>query len=354
MAKSESIMENILDNYKGVWVIAEQRNSEILNVTKELIGEGKKLAKLVNSDLTTILLGNKMSKWAEELVKFGADKVIYAEHELLEIYSSDAYSKVISNLINTRNPEIVIFGATTIGRELAPTLSAKLNTGLTADCTRLEIDNENSNLLQTRPAFGGNIMATIVCPKHRPQMCTVRPGVMEKAKYDDLCSIKGKIEIINPEISHHDIRAKVLKVEKSNAPEIPLEDAPIIVSGGRGLGDAEGFELIKKLAVKIKGVVGSSRACVDNQWIDSAHQVGQTGKTVRPKLYIACGISGAIQHVAGMSEAECIVAINKNPEAPIFQIADYGIVGDLYKVIPEIIKALDNVEDIIEAFKKLS
>ncbi|MBY8981814.1 MAG: electron transfer flavoprotein subunit alpha/FixB family protein [Candidatus Lokiarchaeota archaeon] len=356
MAKSENITKNIIDlsNYKGVWIIAEQRNSEVLNVAKELIGEGKKLAKSINTEVTAVLLGNNMYEWAEQLVKFGADKVIYAEHELLDIYTTDAYAKVIFELINSRNPEIVIFGATTIGRELAPTLSAKINTGLTADCTRLEIDLENSHLLQTRPAFGGNIMATIICPNHRPQMCTVRPGVMEKAKYDESLSTKGKIEKITPILSDNDIRAKVLKMEKCDVPEVALEDAPIIVSGGRGLGDANGFDLIKKLADKIGGVVGSSRACVDSEWIDIAHQVGQTGKTVRPKLYIACGISGAIQHIAGMSEAECIVAINKNPDAPIFKIAHYGIIGDLYKVIPEIINALDNVEDIVQAFKKLS
>lgn len=356
MAKSEKIIDKNIDisNYKGVWVIAEQRNSEVLNVAKELIGEARKLAKSVGSEVTAVLLGNKMDKWAEELIKYGADKVVYAEHKLLEVYTTDAYAKVIFELITSRNPEIVIFGATTIGRELAPTLSAKINTGLTADCTRLEIDLENSNLLQTRPAFGGNIMATIVCPNHRPQMCTVRPGVMEKSQYDESRSAKDKIEKITPTLSDNDIRAKVLKVEKGNMPEVALEEAPIIVSGGRGLGDAEGFKLIKKLADKLGGVVGSSRACVDCEWIDMAHQVGQTGKTVRPKLYVACGISGAIQHLAGMSDSECIVAINKNPEAPIFKIAHYGIVGDLYKVIPEILTALDNVEDILQAFKKLS
>jgi len=347
-------LNNTTSEYQGVWVIAEQRNSEVLNVTKELIGEGKKLALARQTKITTILLGNNMSNWAEELVRFGADKVLYVEHELLEVYTTDGYAKVIEELILTRKPEIVIFGATTIGRELAPTISARIHTGLTADCTRLDIELESQNLLQTRPAFGGNLMATIICPEHRPQMCTVRPGVMEKAIYNASCDVIGKIEKITPKLSETDIRVKVLKYEKSKMAVVKLEDAKIIVSGGRGLGDPKGFELIKKLADKLNGVVGSSRACVDAGWIHQSHQVGQTGKTVRPKLYIACGISGAIQHCAGMGDSECIVAINKNPDAPIFKIAHYGIVGDLYKVIPELINALDNVEDIVQAFKKLS
>ncbi len=352
MAKNEKIVDH--SDYKGVWVVAEQRNSEVLNVSKELIGEGKKLAKTLKTEITVLLLGFKLDKWAEELVKFGADKVIYADHKLLEVYTTDAYSKVIYNLVTERKPEVVLIGATTIGRELAPSLSAKLKTGLTADCTRLEVDKETSNLMQTRPAFGGNLMATIICPNHRPQMSTVRPGVMEKSKYNKNASIVGKIEKITPEISEKEIRVKVIEVVKSKLPQVALEEASIVVSGGRGLGNAKGFDLVKKLADKLGGVVGSSRASVDNGWIAMTHQVGQTGKTVRPKLYIACGISGAIQHVAGMNEAECIVAINKNPDAPIFKIADYGIVGDLYKVIPEVLSALDNVEDIVEAFKKLS
>jgi electron transfer flavoprotein alpha subunit len=337
--------------YKGVWVIAEHRFGQVLNVTKELLGEGQKLAASLNCDITAVILGHTLNGWPAELVRYGADNVIYAEQEFLSEYNVDAYSKVLGNLIITRKPEIILFGATSIGRELAPTLSAKLKTGLTADCTALEIDPETSNLLQTRPAFGGNIMATIQCANHRPQMCTVRPGVMKKAPYNEDCDIENKIETTVPKITQEELRTKILKIDTSKSTDIAIEDARIIVSGGRGLNSAEGFNLLRKLAEKLNGCIGSSRACVDNGWIAKPHQVGQTGKTVRPKLYIACGISGAIQHIAGMEQAECIVAINKDPDAPIFKIADYGIVGDLYQIIPELIKALENEEDTTEAFE---
>jgi electron transfer flavoprotein alpha subunit len=340
-----------LSEYKGVWVIAEQRFGQVLNVTKELLGEGKKLSNSLNCNLTAVILGDKLEDWPAELVRFGADNVIYAEHELLSNYNVDAYSKVLGNLITTRKPEIILFGATSIGRELAPTLSAKLKSGLTADCTALEIDHETMNLLQTRPAFGGNIMATIQCANHRPQMCSVRPGVMKKAPYNKNCESETKIERIVPKINQEELRTKILRIDTSKSAEIAIEDAKIVVSGGRGLANAAGFDLLKKLADKLNGCIGSSRACVDNGWISKPHQVGQTGKTVRPKLYIACGISGAIQHIAGMEQAECIVAINKDPDAPIFKIADYGIVGDLYQIIPKLIEALENSENTTEALE---
>ncbi|WMM24126.1 electron transfer flavoprotein subunit alpha [Tissierella sp. MB52-C2] len=337
-----------VDEYRGVWVFAEQRDKELLNVAIELVGEGRKIADELKVPLTAVLLGKDIDNLAEKLVKYGADEVLYADHQLLSVYTTDGYTKVIYDLIKERKPEIMLIGATNIGRDLGPRISARVHTGLTADCTKLDIDIENRRLLQTRPAFGGNLMATIICPDHRPQMSTVRPGVMEKAKYNE--SRKGNIVKFIPELKDEDIRAKVMEVVKGGKAEVQLEDSKIIVSGGRGLGNPEGFKLIQDLAKKFGGVVGASRATVDAGWIDQGHQVGQTGKTVRPSLYIACGISGAIQHLAGMQESKVIVAINKDKDAPIFKVADYGIIGDVYEILPLLIESLDNVDDIIEAF----
>lgn len=346
MEEREKDIINI-DEYKGVWVFAEQREGKLLNVSIELIGEGRKIADELDTELTAILLGKDVEDLAKQLIKYGADNVLYGESELLQIYTTDGYTKVICDLIKERKPEIMLIGATNIGRDLGPRISARIHTGLTADCTRLEVDKENRRLLQTRPAFGGNLMATIICPNHRPQMSTVRPGVMEKAKYDE--SRLGNIEKFVPNLREEDIKAKVLEVVKEAKAQIKLEEANIIVSGGRGLGNPEGFKLIEELAEKLGAVVGASRATVDAGWIDQSHQVGQTGKTVRPTLYIACGISGAIQHLAGMQESEVIVAINKDKNAPIFKIADYGVVGDVYEVLPELIEALDNIDEILES-----
>ncbi len=338
--------------YRGVWVFAEQREGNLLNVAIELVGEGRKIANALEVPLTAVLLGNKIDNLAEKLVKYGADEVLYADHELLNVYTTDGYTKVIYDLIKERKPEIMLIGATNIGRDLGPRISARVHTGLTADCTKLDVDLENRRLMQTRPAFGGNLMATIVCPDHRPQMSTVRPGVMEKAKYDE--NRTGNIVKFTPDLKDEDIRAKVTEVVKGGKAEVQLEESKIIVSGGRGLGNPEGFKLIEDLAKKLGGVVGASRATVDAGWIEHSHQVGQTGKTVRPSLYVACGISGAIQHLAGMQESKVIVAINKDADAPIFKVADYGIVGDVYEILPELIEALDNVEDIMDAFKSMS
>lgn len=346
MEEREKDIINI-DEYKGVWVFAEQREGKLLNVSIELIGEGRKIADELDTELTAILLGKDVEDLAKQLIKYGADNVLYGESELLQIYTTDGYTKVICDLIKERKPEIMLIGATNIGRDLGPRISARIHTGLTADCTRLEVDKENRRLLQTRPAFGGNLMATIICPNHRPQMSTVRPGVMEKAKYDE--SRLGNIEKFVPNLREEDIKAKVLEVVKEAKAQVKLEEANIIVSGGRGLGNPEGFKLIEQLAEKLGAVVGASRATVDAGWIDQSHQVGQTGKTVRPTLYIACGISGAIQHLAGMQESEVIVAINKDKNAPIFKIADYGVVGDVYEVLPELIEALDNIDEILES-----
>lgn len=328
-----------LSAYKDVWVFAEQRDGVIMPVVVELLGEGKKLANEVGCNLCAVLCGHHVEGLADQLFEYGADKVYVADHEELATYRTDAYTKVINDAIEEYKPEIVLLGATHIGRDLGPCLAVKANTGLTADCTKLEIDPEDKKIKQTRPAFGGNLMATIVCPNHRPQMSTVRPGVMEKAAFEE--GRKGELIKLNVEFKEGDIRTKVLEIVKTMKDTVSLTDAEIIVSGGMGLGKPEGFELLKQLADKLGGIVAASRAAVDSGWIDHAYQVGQTGTTVKPKIYIACGISGAIQHVAGMQNSEQIIAINTNENAPIFEIADYGIVGDLYKVIPAIMEALD-------------
>lgn len=340
---SKAKVNNLKDikEWSGVLVVAEQRYGKILNVSYELLGEGRKIADKIGCSLSVIVLGNNLEEEVKELSHYGADKVIYMEHELLENYTTDAYTKVIVEYIRDTKPETVFVGATSIGRDLAPRLAGRLGTGLTADCTGLDVDLSDKKMLQTRPAFGGNLMATIICPNNRPQMSTVRPGVMQKATYIEKESI---VEKIKPEISESDIVAKIIEIIKSKKEQVSLTDAEIIVSGGRGVGSAEGFELIKKLAETLGGTYASSRVAVDNGWTSPDRQVGQTGVTVRPKIYIACGISGAIQHLAGMSEAECIIAINKNSDAPIFKVAHFGIVGDLFKVIPEMINCIEEIK----------
>lgn len=340
-----------LSAYKDVWVFAEQRNGKIMRVAIELLGEGKKLAQQIGDvNLCALLVGNNIEHLAQELIQYGADKVYLLEHELLEKYTTDGYTKAITDAINEIKPEIVLYGATHIGRDLAPRIAARVDTGLTADCTKLTIDPEDKKLMQTRPAFGGNIMATIVCPGHRPQMATVRPGVMDKAEKDETRT--GEVVRVPVKLDKQDIRTEVLEVVKADKEIVSLADAEIIVSGGRGLGKPEGFKLIEQLAKKLGGVVGASRATVDAGWIDHSHQVGQTGTTVKPKIYIACGISGAIQHLAGMQTSDIIIAINKDPDAPIFNVADYGIVGDLYEVIPVLMEAYDRADDIFHALRE--
>ncbi|GAA0182802.1 electron transfer flavoprotein subunit alpha [Clostridium sediminicola] len=341
-----------LSVYKNVWVFAEQREGKIMPVVIELLGEGKKLASEIGCELCAILLGNNIKDLSKELIAYGADKVYIAQHELLEKFTTDGYTKVITDAINKIKPEIVLLGATHIGRDLAPRVSARVDTGLTADCTKLEIDPEDKKIKQTRPAFGGNIMATIVCPNHRPQMSTVRPGVMDKAHRDD--DRYGEIVEIDVKLAKEDVRTEVVEIVKTMKEIVSLTDAEVIISGGRGLGKPEGFDLLKELAHKLGGVVGASRAAVDNGWIDHSHQIGQTGTTVKPTIYIACGISGAIQHIAGMQESDIIVAINKNTDAPIFEVADYGIVGDLYNVVPALIEALDRSEDLLEVLNEVA
>ena len=332
-----------LKDYHDIWVIGEQREGKLHPVTIELMGEGRKLADKAGKKLYVAVAGYAIEKEVEKLLHYGADGILYIKHPLLKDFSTDAYSKAISDAILANKPEIVLVGATSIGRDVAPRIAARVGTGLTADCTGLEIDQEDGKLLMTRPAFGGNLMATIICPKNRPQMSTVRPGVMGKAAYSD--GIKGEIIEITPDLSDSNIRVDLIDIVKTGKKLVNLIDAKTIVSGGRGLKCAEGFDLIRALADKVDAEVGSSRAAVDAGWIDSSHQVGQTGTTVRPDLYIACGISGAIQHLAGMGESKYIVAINKDASAPIFKVCDYGIVGDLYEVIPAMIEAIDKKKE---------
>lgn len=324
--------------YHGVWVFAEQRGGKLMPVVIELLGEGRKLAEQIGTELCAVLLGENVADLARKCIGYGADKVYVADAPELKDYTTDAYTKVIYEAIQQYKPEIVLCGATHIGRDLGPCLSVKCETGLTADCTKLEIDPVDHKIMQTRPAFGGNLMATIVCPEHRPQMSTVRPGVMEKAAFDP--DRTGEIVTLQPVFADGDLRVKVLEIVKNLENAVSLTDAKVIVAGGMGLGSKEGFDLLAKLAERLGGVVAASRACVDAGWAPHSWQVGQTGTTVKPAIYIACGISGAIQHVAGMKDSGYIVAINKNPSAAIFELADYGIVGDLYDVIPAILDAL--------------
>lgn len=334
-----------LKEYKGVFIVGEQNLGKLHGVTLELVGEGRKLADKIGKELSVILLGNDLENIVKTLEYYDIDNIIVVDNKKLENYNTDYYANTISEIINSMKPEIVLYGATSIGRDIAPRVAAKIGTGLTADCTKLEIDEEDGKLLQTRPAFGGNLMATIICPRNRPQMSTVRPGVMEKAKKGKCHSVK----IIKPEIpeSAYSSNVEFEKIEIPKEKKVNLVDAKIVVSGGRGLKTPEGFKLIRELADVLGGEVGSSRAAVDSGWIDHSHQVGQTGTTVRPDLYIACGISGAIQHLAGMSESKTIVAINKDPQAPIFKVCDYGIVGDLYKVIPELINLIKSNREVL-------
>ena len=332
---------NIAD-YKGVWVFAEQREGELQKVSLELVGEGRRQADKLGVKLTALLLGDNVAHLADELAKHGADEVLVAEDKNLAHYTTDAYTKVICDLANERKPGILFVGATFIGRDLGPRVAARLNTGLTADCTSIDVEVENGDLLATRPAFGGNLMATIACPDHRPQMATVRPGVFEKVNTN---GADCKIEKVAVQLSDSDVRTKVLETVKTAKDIVDISEAKIIVAGGRGVGSKENFDLVKELAEALGGVVAGSRAAVEKGWVENAYQVGQTGKTVKPTIYVACGISGAIQHVAGMQDSEVIIAINKDETAPIMQVADYGIVGDLKKVIPELIAQVKAIKD---------
>ncbi|WP_010237081.1 electron transfer flavoprotein subunit alpha/FixB family protein [Clostridium arbusti] len=328
---------NIQDYKGGVWVFAEQRDGELQKVSLELLGKGREMADKLNTELVAVLLGYNTDDIAKELLAYGADRVIVADDKLLSHFSTDAYAKVICELSNERKPEVIFIGATFIGRDLGPRIAARLTTGLTADCTALDIDPENRNLLATRPAFGGNLMATIVCADHRPQMATIRPGVFSKLDKDASKENTSKIEKVKVNLTSDDIRTKVQEVVKLAKDVEDIAEASIIVAGGRGVGSKENVAKLQELADVLGGTVAASRAAIEKEWIDKSLQVGQTGKTVRPQLYIACGISGAIQHLAGMQDSDYIIAINKDENAPIMQAADLAIVGDLNKVVPELI-----------------
>lgn len=322
----------------SVMVFVEQRSGELQNVSLELLGKGRELADKINNKLSAVLLGHNIENLSEELIQYGADEVVYVEDENLDVYLTSTYTKAFTEVINKKNPNVVLVGATTIGRDLAPRVSATIGTGLTADCTSLEIDEETQGLLMTRPAFGGNIMATIICPNHRPQMSTVRPGVMKKLEKD--ITRTGNIEKVDVDFSQCDNNVQVLKYVKENIKKVNIEDAKVLISAGRGVGSKENMDAVYELADILGAEVSASRAVVDAGWIDKSRQVGQTGKTVRPDVYIACGISGAIQHLAGMEESEYIIAINNNSDAAIFEVADLSLVGDVNKVIKNLVQEL--------------
>lgn len=325
---------------KDIFVLAEQRDGDIQKVSIELIGEAKRLSKSLDEKVVAVLLGSEIKDKASILTAYGADKVIVVENPILAEYATEPYAKAVCKIIKKYDPEIVLCGATSIGRDLAPRVSARVHTGLTADCTSLDIDEETKLLMMTRPAFGGNIMATIVCDRHKPQMATVRPGVMKSLEKDE--TKKGEIEYFDIKFTKEDMNIKIREVVKETKEVADITESKVLVSGGRGIGKAEGFKMLKGLADVLGGEISSSRANVDAGWIEKDYQVGQTGKTVKPSLYIAAGISGAIQHIAGMEESDLILAINKDKGAPIFDIADLGIVGDVNTIIPKLKEAIES------------
>ena len=350
--------------FKGVWVFCEQRDGVIMTTSYQLLSEGRKLANDLGVELCGVVLGSGVKEeYIKALGGYGADRVYNCDHPLLKDYTTDAYTKVICDLVEDKKPEIFLIGATNIGRDLGPRCAARLHTGLTADCTHLDVDvakykeflkttstidvdntvfEENTNLKMTRPAFGGHLMATIICPRFRPQMSTVRPGVMQTQPYDEAGAAKTVVEKVDVKLDASDIKVQIVEIVKAAKEMVDLIGADVVVSVGRGISkDPEkGIALAQDLANALGGVVGASRAVVDAGYISADHQVGQTGKTVHPRIYVALGISGAIQHRAGMQDSECIIAVNKNADAPIFEVATYGIVGDLFKVTPMITDAV--------------
>jgi electron transfer flavoprotein alpha subunit/NAD-dependent dihydropyrimidine dehydrogenase PreA subunit len=322
---------------KGIWVFAEQREGKLAPVALELLGKAQEIAGQLHQEVSALLLGSQVSALADTLIKHGAEKVFLVEHSALKDYRTIAYTEVVEELVKRYKPNILLMGATHLGRDLAPRLSRRVGVGLTADCTELTIDPDEGILLQTRPAFGGNVMATIANRYSRPQMATVRPGVMEPRPRPE-----NKGDVISQEVSLSEERigSKVLEMVREERKGVNLADAKVIVAGGRGIGEADGFRVVEELAAALGGEVAGTRVAVEEGWIPADRQVGQTGQSVRPELYIACGISGAIQHRAGMMNSRYIIAINKDPRAPIFQVADWGIVGDLSEVVPEMIRQL--------------
>jgi electron transfer flavoprotein alpha subunit len=342
------VKEEVVDlsGYKGVWVFAEQREGVLIPAAYELLGCASGLGKDLKEEVCTVVLGSKdqnLDRMANQLIQYGAKKVYLAQDTNLKEYSTIPYSKTISDLIIKEKPSIMLFSATHLGRDLAPRISRNLGLGLTADCTQLTIDKETKHMLQTRPAFGGNVMATIISPKSRPQLATVRPGVMDPLKPN--IKNKGQIVKIKPKMAKSDFTTKLIEHICEAHESVNIKDAKIIIAGGRGVGSKKGFKILEDMARLLGGEVAGTRVCMENGWIPLARQVGQTGQIVKPELYIACGISGAIQHKAGMQESRTIVAINKDPDAPIFEIADYSIVGDLHDIIPVFTKILQAIRD---------
>ncbi len=328
------------EEYRGVMVFGEQRYGIVHPVVKELLGEGKKLSKELKSELSVAILGSEISKEAEELLHYGADRVYLMDDPSLKNFNEELYCEGLSEIIDKVKPEIFLAGATAIGRSLIPRVATRLKCGLTADCTELSIDQEKRILLQTRPAFGGNIMATIVTPSRRPQMATVRPKVMQSIEYQE--SITGEVVKIPFKGDLDNLAITLIESVREEGEGANIAEADIIVAGGRGMGDEKNFRLLWELAGLLGGAVGGSRGAVEAGWIDYSHQIGQTGRTVAPKLYIACGISGAVQHLVGIQSSDIIVAINNDPEAPIFEVANYAIVGDIMEVLPKLIEMLKN------------
>ena len=339
-----------LEEYKGVFVFAQQVDNVLDGVAFELLGKGKDLAKDLNTEVTAVLIGSGVKGLADQLAEYGADRVIVVDDPELKEYRTEPYAHALASVINEYKPEIMLVGATAIGRDLGPTVSARVKTGLTADCTKLEIgdfpinampgqEQKHNQLLMTRPAFGGNTIATIACPDNRPQMATVRPGVMQKLPKE--AGRAAEVIEFNPALEENNRYVEIMDIVKAVGNVENIMDAKVLVSGGRGVGSAENFEMLRDLASCFKGgMVSCSRAAVENGWLAQDYQVGQTGKTVRPQIYFAIGISGAIQHVAGMEESDLIIAINKDEDAPIFDVADYGLVGDLKKIVPQLTAAL--------------
>lgn len=338
-----------IEQYKGVFIYAQQVDNEISPIAYELLGKAKDLAADLNTDVTAVLLGSGVKALADSLAQYGADKVIVVDSPVLETYRTEPYTQALAAVINEYKPEIMLVGATAIGRDLGPRVSARVGTGLTADCTQLEIgdfplnplpnkEQKHNQLLMTRPAFGGNTIATIACPDNRPQMATVRPGVMQKIA--PIAEAKAEVIEFNPVLEENNCYVEILDIVKEVSTAADIQEAKILVSGGRGVGSKENFKLLEDLAEALGATVSCSRAVVDNGWLPKDLQVGQTGKTVRPNVYFAIGISGAIQHTAGMEESDIIIAINKDETAPIFDVADYGIVGDLNKIVPLLTEAI--------------
>ena len=322
-----------IQDYKGVYVFIQQVDNQVAGVSHELLGKAKELAAKMETEVTAVLLGSGVSGLCSDLASYGADKIVMVDNKDLELYSTKPYAYAMCSVIAKYKPAVVLYGATAIGRDLAPRVAARVRTGLTADCTKLDVaDDGTKNLRMTRPAFGGNIMATIICPEYRPQMATVRPGVMQKIK--PVAGAKAPVDNFAVEIPASEKDVQILDVVKKESHKMDIQDAKILVSGGRGMGCPENFKILENCAAALGGTVSSSRACVDAGWVEKDIQVGQTGKTVRPNLYLACGISGAIQHLAGMEESDVIIAVNKDEGAPIFEVADFGVVGDATKIIP--------------------